>query len=167
MKELTELEVMGQVFTSLSSLPDDDARTRVLRWVHDKLAIKSLTAQPKPGLTAGVAVANGGAGSFENFPDMYHAFDPKSEKDKALIGAYWLRQSGAIQFASMEVNRLLKDLGHGIANVTDALSSAMSEKPALIMQIKKSGTSRQARKQYKITESGVRFIVARLQEDRE
>ncbi len=166
MKELAELEVMGQVFSSLSGLPDDESRARVLRWVHDKLSIKSLPSPSNPTPVGTAAAENGAAAGFDSFPDMYHAFDPKSEKDKALIGAYWLRESGTAQFASMEVNRMLKDLGHGIANVTDALSSAMSEKPALIMQIKKSGTSRQARKQYKLTESGVRFVVARLQEDR-
>ena len=56
---------------------------------------------------------------------------------------------------------MLKDLGHRASNITDALSSAMKEKPALIIQVKKSGSARQARKLYKLTDAGVKWVASR------
>lgn len=163
MDDLIELQVMAEVFKSLEKLPDNEAKARVLQWIEGKLQLPSV-APLKPKADNKADTKSEEPLVFDSFPDMYHAFNPKSEKEKALVGAYWLRLGGATQFASMEVNKLLKDLGHGVANITDALSSAMSEKPALIMQVKKSGSSRQSRKQYKITDSGSKFLAARLQE---
>jgi DNA-binding PadR family transcriptional regulator len=48
----------------------------------------------------------------------------------------------------------MKHLGHGVKNITSALSSLMNEKPQRVVQLKKSGSTKQARKQYKVTEAG-------------
>ena len=52
----------------------------------------------------------------------------------------------------------MKDLGHGVGNITDALTALKEERPALILQLKKSGTSKQARKTYKLTQEGIRRV---------
>ena len=55
---------------------------------------------------------------------------------------------------------MLKNLGHGIPNVTKALDSLKGQSPALALQLKKAGTSQQARKTYKITVAGIKQIEA-------
>jgi hypothetical protein len=55
----------------------------------------------------------------------------------------------------MELNTNLKNLGHGLSNVTDALTSLINRKPSFVLQTAKSGKSRQARKKYKLTRAGL------------
>jgi len=62
-------------------------------------------------------------------------------------------------------NASLKDLGHGLSNVTVALDGLKDEKPALILQLKKSGTSKQARKTYKLTVEGAKRVRQMLDHD--
>lgn len=94
---------------------------------------------------------------------MFHKFDPSSEGEKALIAAYYkMRDKGENSFSSQEINTELKSLGYGVKNITDAISSCMAQKPALIIQLKKSGSSKQARKVYKITDAGIRYVENRL-----
>jgi len=53
---------------------------------------------------------------------------------------------------------MLKNLGHGIGNVTRACSALIAEKPALLMQVKKAGSTKQARKQYRLTTAGIQRV---------
>lgn len=62
------------------------------------------------------------------------------------------------QWQSRALNSELKNLGHPIANITDALSSNMRRKPQRIMQLRKSGNSRQANKTYKVTHEGLIYV---------
>lgn len=79
--------------------------------------------------------------------------------DKALVGGYWLQIcEGAEAFASQAINDNLKNLGEGVGNVTQALDGLKNAKPALILQIKKSGKSKQSRKTYKLTHAGVKTV---------
>jgi hypothetical protein len=83
--------------------------------------------------------------------------------DRVLVAAYWLQ--GCAKQASwggLQVNNLLKDLGHGVRNVTTALNSAQKHKPALVRQMSKSGKSQQARKTYKLTTAGVTRVRKKL-----
>jgi hypothetical protein len=85
------------------------------------------------------------------------------EFEKALVVGYWFQVvQGQPDFGGQEVNSTLKNIGHGIANITDAFTTASSRKPSLVMQTQKTGTSRQARKQYKLTVAGVRWVESRL-----
>jgi hypothetical protein len=54
----------------------------------------------------------------------------------------------------------LKNLGHGVKDITKVFSSLIATSPQQVIQTRKSGTSRQARKRYKVTKAGI----ARVQE---
>jgi hypothetical protein len=102
--------------------------------------------------------------SSETLAELFDAANPKSEKEKALVAAYWVQFSeGEAEFQSQIVNAKLRDLGHQIKNITDAFSQLQDEKPARLVQLKKSGSSKQARKTYKVTEAGRRSVDAMLQ----
>ena len=103
------------------------------------------------------------------FVDLFDAATPKTDPERALIGAYWFQVvGGASDFQSQQVNEALKDVGHGVGNITDALSKLQRRKPALVRQVAKSGRTRQARKRYKITSAGIGAVhgmTRRVEED--
>jgi len=95
--------------------------------------------------------------------DLFDNVNPKFEMEKALTAAYWFQEvwnHGSWQAQSL--NNILKDVGHGIGNITDALDRAQRCKPALVRQMAKAGRSRQARKTYKLTTAGLQFIGGRI-----
>lgn len=149
-----ELEAMKAVSDALGEL-EDDARLRVLQWANAKFC----GGAPAALKTIATRQENDGTQDHETFAEFFHAAAPNSEKEKAAVAAYWLQfREGVDSFASQSLNSNLKDLGYKVSNITDALSQCMKEKPALIIQMKKSGSSKQARKTYKMTEAGRRWV---------
>lgn len=61
-------------------------------------------------------------------------------------------------FDSQSAHKELKHLGQQLPNITNALESLKNQKPALVLQLRKSGTSQQARKTYKLTVAGMRAV---------
>ena len=103
--------------------------------------------------------AHGSTQRFEAFAELFEATNPSTEREKGLVAAYWAQICQAQpSFGSQALNDALKDLGHGVGNITDALSALKDERPALLLQLKKSGTSKQARKTYKLTQEGIRRV---------
>jgi hypothetical protein len=75
-------------------------------------------------------------GEFESFAELFEATDSKTDKDRALVAAYWAQIcQGQANFPAQTLNASLKDLGHGLSNVTVALDALKDEKPALILQL--------------------------------
>jgi hypothetical protein len=85
--------------------------------------------------------------------------DPGTHAEKALVAGYWLQVcEGADRFTAHPVNKELTHLGHKLPNVTAALEDLKTTKPALVLQLSKSGTSQQARKTYKLSHAGVERV---------
>jgi hypothetical protein len=145
-----EIEAMQKVAAALDAL-DPPARRRVLDWVTSRLGLTEVE-RSESGARAPTAGESG------DFADLFHTADPQSHAERALVGAYWLSRQSPDPFASQTLNSLLKDLGFQVPNITAALTQNMSERPALVVQTKKGGSTRQARKLYKITDAGVRRI---------
>jgi hypothetical protein len=72
-------------------------------------------------------------------------------------------REGMEAFPSQTVQALLTHLGFRLTNVTDSLGQCMREKPAWIIQTRKSGSSQQARKTYKVTDAGFRHLSEMLE----
>lgn len=158
-----EFAVIQKIHNELVEL-SDDARIRVLSYLIDLLDIP-LTSATKPKTDQGPMGAgkrqevHGELDEFVEFAELADAVEPRTNADRALVAGYWLQQhEGNESFDSQSANKLLKDLGHGVANITAALSALKEQKPALVLQLKKSGSSQQARKKYKVTVAGVRAI---------
>jgi hypothetical protein len=167
-----EIEAMSQVVAALGSAGlDDDARVRVLRWAAERYGVSiAQTVSVRPGTSTADGLAEDKTSRvpevrdmsepvYEDFVDLFDAADPKSDVDKALTAAYWLQVvSKQPSWQSLRVNNLLKDMGHGVGNVTSALKSAQERKPALVRQVAKSGRTAQSWKTYKLTTSGVSHV---------
>ena len=120
-------------------------------------AVKGVVASRPTGSLANEAFA------FGTFAELFHAADPKMEKEKALVAAYWIQKSSGVdQFASQQVNTELKHIGYGVTNITDALGQLISDRPSLVIQLSKSGQSQQSRKTYKVTDAGYRYVQTML-----
>lgn len=171
-----EFAAMQSVYTTLASL-EAAAQQRVLDYVTNRLG---LTAQSRPSARAearaenaadpdaGDDVSNSTAGvtgtsDYGSLAELYDAAQPKSQSDKALVCGYWLQIcQGAENFDAFSVNKELKNLGQGVPNITSALDVLKAQKPALALQLKKAGKSRQARKTYKVTVAGIKAVEAMI-----
>ena len=72
--------------------------------------------------------------------------------------AYWfqeLQEAKQASVGSQQVNKELKNLGHGAANIARVFDNLIATTPQQVIQTRKSGTSKQARKSYKVTRVGI------------
>jgi len=156
-----ELDAMRRVAALLEPL-DAAARSRVLAWIVSALDIRLVEiGKARPSKTASTEESLESV--FSTFAEFFHATRPKTEREKALVAAYWIQKSTGIdQFVSQQVNTELKNIGYRVSNITDALTQLIADRPSLAIQLTKSGQSRQARKTYKVTDAGVRYLRAML-----
>ena len=61
-------------------------------------------------------------------------------------------------------SKQLKDLGHSVSNITRAFDSMMSQRPRLVIQVRKSGKTKQARKRYRVSREGIKRVQSMLAE---
>ena len=100
-----------------------------------------------------------GSAAFADLGDLFDRANPQNQADRVLVVAYWKQViEGAESFEAFPVSKELKHLGHGVTNITSALDSLIQQSPKLVLQVAKSGKTRQARKRYKVTREGVRRV---------
>ena len=159
-----ELEAMAAVHSALEPL-EGASRSRVLAWANARYpegavpALSSVAGPPNATATDTL--------TFGSLGDLFYAAEPENGLEQALVAAYWFQVvSEQPDFGGGEVNDALKHLGHGLTNVTRTLEQLRSKKPSLIMQVAKTGRSRQGRKRYKLTEAGANEVRTMLQRKR-
>lgn len=160
---LKELEAMGAVVKALEGL-DPETLARVLRWAQERYKVVPAPKQSasSPGPNHGNGESNGSA-RFQSLAELFDACQPETDADKALVGGYWVQfGESKPDFGAFEINKALKDLGHPIGNITTAFDTLKARKPSPVLQLKKSGTSRQARKTYKLTVAGKAAVEAMM-----
>jgi len=161
---LAEVSAMGKVAEALTGL-DEAAVGRVLRWAVDHYGATVTAAKPtlRPPSGGAAIIDNGSVGNgclhFTEFAELYAAASPESDADKVLVAGYWFQfNEGRQDLTAQEINTALKHLGHPIAHITSAFDTLKARKPQHVMQLRKSGASRQARKTYKLTVAGKQAV---------
>jgi hypothetical protein len=165
-----EVKAMAVVDGALRDLESGE-QERVLKWAwarycpDAKPQAKEHTKTKEPeSRHNGQDTQSGSAVTFETLAEFMAAANPKTDVQRALVAGQWLQEKeGHGQLSGQAINKELKHLGHGVKNITSALSSLMDEKPQLVVQLKKSGSTKQARKQYKVTEAGKAAVQRMLQ----
>lgn len=149
-----ELDAMRTISVTLSEL-DDDTVSRVLRWAcerYDKRnvagsrldEVQDQTVEQEGDLTIG---------------ELFARIEPETESDKVLAMSYVLKRlKGQDEVTAQAVNKELTHLGHGISNITRPFDKLKATKPQLMIQTRKSGSSQQARKTFRLTEAGIQAI---------
>jgi hypothetical protein len=159
---LAEITAMKKLAEALSEL-DAEATARVLRWAGDHYGVASVAPKGRSSAGSAAAVAEGNDTAtddgaqrrFGDLAELHAAASPSTDADRALLAGYWFQfVQGESEFGAQAINSALKNLGHGVSNITSAFETLKAQKPALVMQLKKAGTSKQARKTYKLTAAG-------------
>lgn len=162
-----ELSAMQTVMNALVPL-DLAAKQRVIDWVTARLELappRSPTNQIRKNAGATNTVSDGvREADYADFATLFTAAQPITETDKALLAAHWTQTStGANEFTAKPVNDALKNLGHGASNIARTLTELCDSKPQLVLQLKKSGKTKQAKKTFRVTAEG-RTAIKRLLE---
>jgi len=158
-----ELDAISTIGLALGRL-DEAARARAIEFVLNRFGLKAPTPlqrrDERPATSSRPERASPApAGGFADFAALYDTARPTSDTERALVAGYWFQvQQNQPDFASQQLNDALKNLGHGIGNITDALERLKDRNPNLVRQLQKSGSSKQARKKYRLTEAGVRAL---------
>jgi len=115
----------------------------------------------------GVGIAGTGAGAAPpggGFGTLLRRWTPRRASERALLGAYFLtRVQGETMLTSQAINGELKAHGVSVSNITRAMDSNLRAKPPLMVQVKKMGKTRQARKQYQMTPAGIESVERQLE----
>lgn len=165
----SEFEAIRTVHGALEPL-DDEARTRVLAYIASLLGIDSAAVGSRDTSERGddgeedqgrhVTDSVTQIPEFSSFAELYSRANPNSNGEKALVAGYWLQEcEGGDSFTGAAANKELNNMGHKLSNITDAIEQMKSRRPMLILQLRKSGTSRQARKLYKVSQEGVNRVM--------
>ena len=161
------METIYKVLDPLS----DEARSRVLAYILARLeittAVPSDTGRTKADVVredeAQLVQEQAQAPKYGSFAELFDVSAPSAGSEKALVAGYWLQVCReADSFDGLSVNRELKNLGHGLGNVTNAIEALRKQQPALALQLAKAGKSQQARKTYKLTVAGIKAVEAMI-----
>jgi hypothetical protein len=160
---LAEIEAMRGVADALAPL-GDDSRARVLRWATEHYHVgKRQSLADSKNSTPSHVEDTGASSGFGDLAELYNAASPTTDADRALVCGYFFQfVQGQADFTGQAINGELKNLGHGVGNITVAFNRLKFQKPALVMQVRKDGSSKQARKKYKVTAEGKKAVDAML-----
>lgn len=159
-----ELAAMQEVSEALSDL-DSEAAARVIRWAADRHDVTVAGSSPQ-GTAAASKSEMGMEGEFEDFADLFFQASPSTDQEKVLAAGYWFQAvEGDDDLTARQINDELKHLGHQISNITRAFNRLIGKNPALAMQVRKTGSSQQARKIYRLTKAGLRRVEEMLRDE--
>lgn len=153
-----EIEAMKNIAEALGGLSEESIR-RVLFWASDHFGVdfrdllsnEKIKSEKMSKINSGQKIEL----LFENFANLYIAADPNTDAEKVLVAGYWFQEiKGHSEIEAYRINKELKNLGYRIGNMTRAFGILIDARPQLAVQLRKSGTSKQARKTYKITNAG-------------
>jgi hypothetical protein len=150
---------MGTVAGALDPL-EPEAAGRVLRWAAERYEVTLAPARKQQHKGNGGDGGGGGGEApdgFADLTDLVSTAAPSTDEDRALVVAYWSQESQEEKqpdVSGQQANSELKNLGHGVKDITKVFNNLMATSPQQVIQTKKSGSSRQGRKRYKVTAAG-------------
>jgi hypothetical protein len=161
---IAELAFMKAIAEGAKGLDDATIR-RVLRWALEALvapqAVGSTVGNPTITSAAPDAARTAAAErpQYATLADFFSSCNPATDTEKALVVGYWAQvKEGSPEFDAQSINKELKHMGHGVANITSAFDNLIARKPQFVIQTRKSGNTKQARKLYKLTTEGIRTV---------
>lgn len=179
-----ELDVMVKSYQLIKSL-DTDERGRVLRWLIGKfdqqqsvgsfVQKKNETGDPsyymdddqasslhvkRNGSSKTVASTHIEAISTDivnySIHGLFDRIQTKTDVARVLLVAAYLQERGqGEELGSRPINKELKSVKRGIKNITQAINSLLNKDPQLLVMTRKTTTSQQGKKKYKVTDLGI------------
>ena len=153
------IEAVKKIGEALKPL-DEAAASQALKWATELYAPRNVSGRVQAAVT--MASANPSENlldSYGTLPDFYAACGPGTDAEKALVVGYWHQfREGAVDFDTQRVNTELKHMGYQIGNITRAFDNLESTQPRLVVQVRKLGNTKQARKRLKLTVEGKKVV---------
>jgi len=148
-----EIDALEKVYDALKDL-EADAQRRVITWTCEKLELAFAPGGMSPG--EGPSKPTRNLSDFSSVADAFTAAgSPQKTEDKVLVVAAFLQtRKEDSEVTGGEINKELKNMGHRVKNITSAIEALIRKKPQLMIQTKKAGKTKQARKKYKVTDEG-------------
>ena len=168
MEDDKEVSAMAAVNAALAGL-DTDAAARVLRWAADRYKVVL------PGSSKSKASEKKDTDESDDSGDKERtrrtsisatSLTPQIQRQRRT--ASWLLRTGSkcskgrVNWTSQSLNKELKNTGHGVSHMPHALDDLMKAKPRLLIQLKKKGTTKQARRKFKVTSEGIKRVKGML-----
>lgn len=149
---------------------DAAARGRVLRWLADRYGVAwhgdVVPQDLQHSAESSAHPAGARISQPQDLPELFERASPRTQSEKALVVGYWFQQvQGDPDLDAARLNRELRHLGHPVANITAALTDLMQTHPKYVLQTRKSGATRQARKKYRLTAEGLKRVTAMMGSD--
>jgi hypothetical protein len=164
MEDDKEVSAMAAINELLFKL-EPDAVARVLKWAADRYKVVLTNAAGRNIIGSRLnglhdrTEAEGDAKGYEHFSDLYDAADPTTDSERVLVAGYWFQVlNDHAELDSHTLNYELKQTGHAVGHMPHALDDLMSSNPRLMIQLKKQGSTRQARRKFKLTTVGIKKV---------
>jgi hypothetical protein len=98
-------------------------------------------------------------GQFDSIEELFLVSDVKKVSQRILLAAAYIQEKGNLtEVSSLDINKELKKLGYGVTNITTLINGLTKRR--LMDVTKKEGSTKQARRKFKVTPEG--FKVAKL-----
>jgi len=162
-----EINAMQEIYSILKKI-DPEAQYRVLKYISGRVGIVTAPTKPtesdKDPKPAADHEADGTSiEDFDSSSELLSRIDASTQADKVLAVAVFLQKKmGITELTGQQINKELFNMGHRVSNITDVITSLMERKPQLMVQLKKRGTSKQGRKDYKVTTAGINCVEQKL-----
>jgi hypothetical protein len=93
---------------------------------------------------------------YKSIENLFLAADTDKVSSRILLAAAFLQEKhGYNEMSSYDINSRLKKLGYGVSNITTAINGLLKKKPPLMNQVRKEGSSKQAKRKFVVTEKGL------------
>lgn len=160
-----ELNALNVVSRELGTLPKD-AQRRIVDWAINAFGLEEAKKSPILSAPSDCDAAENTCDpdkpelpKYTHFAELFSDAGPRTNEEKVLVAAYWVQAiEGRESWKASELQNLLKNLGEAVTNISDYLTKAIKRKPSRVLQLRKSGNSKQARKTYKLTQHGIAFV---------
>ncbi|HYE28967.1 MAG TPA: hypothetical protein VEA61_12150 [Allosphingosinicella sp.] len=167
-EELGDLDPeMGAMLASrkLISALEPPAQRRVLLWLADVFSVSAPVAvanapQPAPAVASAAPPEGGQEATPSSFSEILERTEPTNNADRVLAAAFWLQEvEGRESLDGRSINKLLKEHGIDVSNVTNAFTALIERRPRLAIQAGKKG---KFEKLYRLTTEGRKQVAAAM-----
>lgn len=165
-KEITAMTEIARALRPFGR-GENDVVKRIVQWVVARYGAPPADHADTPTPSVSANRDELSEDRFEHLPDLFEAAAPQTNSERVLVVSYWVTEEDNHDFTAQDVNSRLKDLGYGVKHITRAFDALINQTPALVIQTAKKGTSRQARKRYRLTQAGhveVKRMIHRVSE---
>jgi hypothetical protein len=158
-----ELNAMNTALSALSDL-EQDAQKRVMSWLQERLKITAPESNPpmtpgNPPVKNLPTASQTSIASFSSLAELLSQANTKTDLQRVLIAAAFEQEhKQKKELTGREINQELQHVGYRSTNVTRSIDSLKAKKPKLMIQTKKEGSSKQAKKKYRVTVEGIKAV---------